>query len=64
MFVCIVWVAVYATHKQLRVNSFGKENRVKKRMLKNIEWGILICSIALLVIGCISLYSATRGKQL
>ncbi len=41
-----------------------KEKLVKKRILKNIEWGILICCVVLLIIGCISLYSATRGKRL
>lgn len=33
---------------------------MKKRILKNMEWGILICCVVLLVIGCISLYSATQ----
>ncbi|MBO5478329.1 MAG: rod shape-determining protein RodA [Clostridia bacterium] len=33
---------------------------MKGRILRNIEWGILICCIALFVIGCISLYSATQ----
>lgn len=33
---------------------------MKGRILKNIEWPILICCIALFVIGCISLYSATQ----
>ena len=32
---------------------------MKNRILKNIEWGILICCVCLLVIGCVSLYSAT-----
>lgn len=36
---------------------------MKSRILKNIEWGILICCIALLVIGCISLYSATQENN-
>lgn len=38
---------------------------MKKKMLKNIEWTILICSILLVVIGCIALYSATSevGRQ-
>lgn len=36
---------------------------MKSRILKNIEWGILICCILLLVIGCISLYSATQEKN-
>ena len=33
---------------------------MKRRILKNIEWGIFICCIALFVISCISLYSATQ----
>lgn len=32
---------------------------MKNRIIRNIEWGILICCIILLIIGCISLYSAT-----
>ena len=38
---------------------------MKKKMLKNIEWSILICSILLVTIGCIALYSATTevGRQ-
>lgn len=31
-----------------------------KKLLKNIEWGILICSIILLCIGFIALFSATK----
>lgn len=33
---------------------------MKKRILKNIEWGILICVILLMIIGIIALYSATQ----
>ena len=33
---------------------------MKKRILKNIEWGILICAILLLLIGLVGLYSATQ----
>ncbi len=33
---------------------------MKKRILKNIEWGILICVILLILIGIIALYSATQ----
>ena len=33
---------------------------MKKRFLRNVEWGILICSIILLVIGLIALFSATQ----
>lgn len=36
---------------------------MKSRILKNIEWGILICCVALLVIGCIALYSATQENN-
>jgi len=40
---------------------------MKKRILKNIEWGILICVILLITIGIIALYSATKeanGEEL
>ena len=33
---------------------------MKNRILKNIEWGILICCILLLIIGATALYSATQ----
>ena len=33
---------------------------MNKRVLRNAEWGILICSIILLVIGLIALFSATQ----
>ena len=33
---------------------------MKRRILKNIEWGILICSILLVAVGIIALYSATQ----
>jgi rod shape determining protein RodA len=36
---------------------------MRGRILKNIEWGILICCIALFVIGCIALYSATQETE-
>ena len=36
---------------------------MKNRILKNMEWGILICCIALLISGCISLYSATQEDE-
>ena len=32
---------------------------MKKKMLKNVEWTVLICSILLVIIGCVALYSAT-----
>ena len=35
---------------------------MKKRFLRNIEWGILICSIILLIIGLVGLFSATQGS--
>lgn len=33
---------------------------MNKKLLKNIEWGILICSIILLCIGFVALFSATK----
>ena len=33
---------------------------MKKKILKNMEWSILICCILLLAIGLIALYSATQ----
>ena len=33
---------------------------MKKRFLRNIEWGILICSVILFIIGLIALFSATQ----
>lgn len=33
---------------------------MKKRILKNMEWGILVCVILLIIIGIIALYSATQ----
>ncbi len=33
---------------------------MKKRILKNIEWSILICVILLIMIGIVALYSATQ----
>ena len=36
---------------------------MKKKFLRNIEWGILICSIILLIIGLIALFSATQGSE-
>ena len=33
---------------------------MKKKFLKNIEWGILICCIILLIIGLIAIYSSTN----
>ena len=36
---------------------------MNKRLLKNIDWGILICVILLLIIGLISLYSASESAD-
>lgn len=36
---------------------------MKRRILKNIEWGILICTILLSVIGLIALSSATKNSD-
>ena len=33
---------------------------MKKRIFKNMEWGILICSVLLLAIGMVALFSATQ----
>lgn len=33
---------------------------MKKRFLRNVEWGILICSLILLLIGLVALFSATQ----
>ena len=33
---------------------------MNKRIVRNAEWGILICSIILLAIGLIALFSATQ----
>ena len=36
---------------------------MKKRFLRNVEWGILICSLLLLVIGLVALFSATQQSD-
>lgn len=36
---------------------------MKKKFLRNVEWGILICSILLLIIGLIALFSATQESS-
>lgn len=36
---------------------------MNKRNIKNIEWGILICSVLLFIIGCIALFSATQETE-
>ena len=36
---------------------------MKRKILKNIEWGILICTIILLIIGLVALTSATKNSD-
>lgn len=36
---------------------------MKKKILKNMEWGILICSVLLLAIGMVALFSATQNTE-
>lgn len=36
---------------------------MNKKMLKNIEWGILFCCIILLCIGLVALFSATQDNE-
>ncbi len=36
---------------------------MKKRILKNIEWSILICTILLIAIGLVALFSATQSTD-
>ena len=36
---------------------------MKRKIFKNIEWGILICTILLIVIGMVALYSATLNTE-
>lgn len=36
---------------------------MKKKMLKNIEWGILICTAILIIIGLVSLFSSTQNSD-
>lgn len=36
---------------------------MKKRLFKNMDWGILICSIALVIIGLVALMSATQNTE-
>lgn len=36
---------------------------MKKRILKNMEWGILICSMLLIGIGLVALFSATQNTE-
>lgn len=36
---------------------------MKKKLLKNMDWGILICTILLIVIGMVALYSSTQSSE-
>ena len=36
---------------------------MKRRILKNVEWGILICTVLLVVIGLVALTSATQNSD-
>ncbi len=36
---------------------------MKKKFFKNMEWGILICSVLLLAIGMVALFSATQNSE-
>lgn len=36
---------------------------MKKKVFKNIEWGILICTILLILIGLVALFSATQNTE-
>ena len=36
---------------------------MKKKIFKNIEWGILICTILLILIGLVALFSATHNSN-
>ena len=36
---------------------------MKRKIIKNIEWGILICTILLIVVGLVALTSATQNTE-
>ena len=36
---------------------------MKKRILRNIEWGILVCTILLIIIGLVALFSSTQNSD-
>ena len=36
---------------------------MKKKVFKNIEWGILVCTILLILIGIVALFSATQNSD-
>lgn len=40
-----------------------KEESMKRRILKNIEWSILICTILLVAVGLVALTSATKNSN-
>ncbi len=36
---------------------------MKKKMLKNVEWGILVCTTLLIIIGLVALFSSTQNSN-
>ena len=36
---------------------------MKNKILKNIDWGILICSVILLAVGMVALFSSTQNSN-
>lgn len=36
---------------------------MKSKILKNMDWGVLICTILLVTIGLIALFSTTRSSN-
>ena len=36
---------------------------MNKRILKNMEWGVLICTFILIIIGLVALFSATQSSD-
>lgn len=36
---------------------------MKNKLLKNMDWGILICTVLLIVIGMVALYSSTQSSE-
>ena len=45
------------------VDFIRRRNILNKKILKNIEWSILICVFILITIGCVALYSATQSTE-
>ena len=37
---------------------------MRKRLLKNMDWGILICSVILVIIGLVALMSASQSSRI